>query len=491
MSKAVSRRRFLATVAGAMAVPPATAQPVPAGADVVIVGGDPAALAAAYRLSRGHGLRVVLVDDRPAWLAPAPSPPRTVAELPAFARGHRICFDRWDEAMRSAWSYEDVLPFFTRLERYEGGASAHRGGEGPVAVAHCWDPHALHRAFLPAAVTAGYQQDSRHDFNGPRSQGVAGYYQKTQTDTGPQTFADALLVPATAAGAMVVPGVVARLIVEGTRVRGVVVRRAGAVHEIRAAHAVLLAASPIRSAHLLHLSGIGPAGTLRAAGLRVAVDLPGVGRNLHAPVRMAVRWNARGPALTLPASSVTAGMFTVSLQASPPDLQMDLVDPQAARGPWLGVDVTLVQPSSRGETRPRSADPDIAPLVETRALSQAADVRALVQGVRLARLIVGGNPLEAFHDEEREDTRAATSQSALESLVTSAARPTADTAGTCAMGADGDPQAVVDGRLAVRGLTGLVVAGAAVMPVIVNAPPAAASLMIGDRAAEFLLNGRA
>lgn len=490
MSKAVSRRRFLATVAGAMAVPAATAQPVPAGADVVIVGGDPAALAAAYRLSRTSGLRVVLIDDHPAWLAPAPAP-RTVAELPAFARGHRICFDRWAEIARSPWGYDDVLPFFTRLERYEGGASAHRGGDGPLAVAHCWDPHALHRAFLPAVVTAGFQQDSRHDFNGPRSQGVAGYYQKTQTDSGPQTFEDALLVPATAAGVMVVPGVATRLIVDGTRVRGVVVRHDGAAREIRAAHAVLLAASPIRSAHLLHLSGIGPADTLRAAGLPVAVGLPGVGRNLHSPVRMAVRWRARGPALTLPASSVTAGMFTVSLQASPPDLQMDLVDPQAARGPWLGVDVTLVQPSSRGELRTRSADPDIAPLVEPRTLSQSADLRALVQGVRLARLIIGGNPLDAFRGEERDDTRAASSQAALESLVTSAARPTTDTAGTCAMGADGDPLAVVDGRLAVRGLTGLHVAGAAVMPVIVNAPAAAASLMIGDRAAEFLLNGRA
>lgn len=490
MSKAVSRRRFLATVAGTMAVPAAMAQPAPGDADVVIVGGDPAALAAAYRLSRGGGLRVVFVDDRPAWLAPAP-PPRSVAELPAFARGHRICFDRWNEATRAAWSYEDVLPFFRRLERYEGGASVHRGGEGPVAVAHCWDPHALHRAFLPAVVTAGFQQDSRHDFNGPRSQGVAGYYQKTQTDTGPQTFGDALLVPATTAGVMVVPGVVTRLIVEGTRVRGVVVRHDGAAREIRAAHAVLLAASPIRAAQLLHLSGIGPADTLRAAGLPVALELPGVGRNLHAPVRMAVRWTARGPALTLPPSSVTAGMFTVSLQASPPDLQMDLVDPQAARGPWLGVDVTLVQPSSRGETRARSADPDVAPLLEIRALSQAADVRALVQGVRLARLVVDGNPLEALRGEEREDTRAATAQTALESLVTSVARPTADAAGTCAMGADGDPLAVVDARLAVRGVTGLLVAGAAVMPAIVNAPPAAASLMIGDRAAEFLLNGRA
>jgi choline dehydrogenase len=491
MDTAVSRRTFLALAAGAVGSRAAMAQTAsPAGADVVIVGGDPAALAAAYRLSRTAGVRVVLVDDRPAW-QPASVAPASIAELPAFARGHRVCFDGWRDAGNPGWSYDDVLPAFRGLERYEGGASATRGGTGPVAVAHCWDPHALHRAFLVAAVSAGYQQDARHDFNGPRSQGVAGYYQKAQVDDRPQTFVEALLDPAVSAGVTVVRGVVGRLLTERGRVRGVQVESDGARHEIRADVAVLVAAAPVRAAQVLQLSGIGPADVLRRAGIAVVADRPGVGRNLHVHVRVPVRWQARGTALALPASTVSAGMFTVSLRASPPDLQLDFVDPAAAGGPLIGVDVTLVQPASRGEVRVRSSDPHDPPATVSGMLTGAADVSALVQGVRLARLIVGGAPLDAGRGDEHGDTRAVTSQAGLEALVRTTARSTADAAGTCAMGAADDPMAVVDNRLAVHGVTGLHVAGAAVMPAIVNAPPAAASLMLGDRAAGFLRNGRA
>lgn len=493
MAIRVSRRRLLTLVTAALAPRSVHARvPLPASADVVIVGGDPAAFAAAFRLSRSEGLRVVFVHDGPAW-RPRPSPPpSSVADLPAYARGHERCFDAWRDAGNAGWGFDDVLPSFKRLERYEGGENDLRGGRGPVAVAHCWDPHALHRAFLLGTVTAGFHQDARHDFNRRRSQGVAGYYQKTHTDLGPQSLSEALLEPAVVAGTIVVPDtVVSRVVVERGRAIGVELLHEGTRKVIRADRAVLVAATPVRAAQILQLSGLGPADVLRAAGIAVVADLPGVGRNLHAQVRLPVRWRATDAALALPASTVTAGMFTVSLSASPPDLQMDLIDPRAARGPWTGIDVTLVQPVSRGVVRVRSADPNAAPAVDAPAVTDSADVRALVQGVRLARLVMEGTALDRLRTVERDDTRGASSQAALESLVRAVARETSDAAGTCALGPEGDRAAVVDAQLAVNGVGGLYVAGTAVMPSVVNAPPDAAALMTGDRAADGLARGRA
>ncbi len=493
MQSRLTRRAFL-TTAGALpftAFATSSVRAQAGGADVVVIGGDPAAFAAVYRLTRTAGLRVVLVDDAPAWRPPAPPAPTTIAALPPFARGHQVCFDSWRDLGNPGWGYEDVLPSFKRLEKYEGGASEYRGADGPLSVVHCWDPHALHRAFLLASVSGGFQQDSRHDFNGPRSQSFAGYYQKAALDDGPHTFEAAFVAPAKGAGLTVVSGAVTRVVMEQGRAVGVEVARGTTREVIRAARGVLVCAAPVRAAQILLLSGIGPADHLKAMGVPVVADRAGVGGNLHDQQAVALRWQAKEPALGLPESTVSAGMFTVSLNASPPDLQMDYLDPRAAGGPLLGIDVILTQPTSRGEVRLASADPQAAPAVRLNALATEADVTALVQGVRLARFIAASPQLDRLRGDETADTAAAVPLAALQALVKQAARPRAHAAGTCAMGRAGDAAAVVDATLAVHGVEGLRVAGAAVMPVVVNAPPAAAALMIGDRAADFLLAGPA
>ena len=491
MQSRLTRRAFL-TTAGALpftSFATSSMRAQGAGADVVVIGGDPAAFAAVYRLTRTAGLRVVLVDDAPAWRPPSVPTPTAIAALPPFARGHQVCFDSWRDLGNPGWGYEDVLPSFKRLEKYEGGASEYRGADGPLSVVHCWDPHALHRAFLLASVSGGFQQDSRHDFNGPRSQSFAGYYQKAALDDGPHSFDAAFLAPAKGAGLTVVSGAVTRVVMEKGRAVGVEVARGATREVVRAARGVLVCAEPMRAAQILLLSGIGPADHLKAMGVPVVADRPGVGVNLHDQQAVALRWRALEPALGLPESTVTAGMFTVSLNASPPDLQMDYLDPRAAGGPLLGIDVILVQPTSRGEVRLASADPQAAPVVRLNALATEADVTALVQGVRLARFIAGSPQLDRLRGDETADTAAAVPLAALQALVKANARARAHTAGTCAMGRASDAAAVVDATLAVHGVQGLRVAGAAVMPVVVNAPPAAASLMIGDRAADFLLAG--
>jgi choline dehydrogenase len=492
MPSHLSRRAFLTTAGVVPLARQAWAQPTAGSphADVVVVGGDAAAMSAVYRLTRTPGLRVTLVTDRgPSAVATAPT--TSPGLMPPFVRGHQVCFDSWRDMGNPGWGYADVLPSFKRLERYEAGASEYRGGDGPLSVVHCWDPHALHPTFLRAAVSGGFQQDSRHDFNGPRSQSFAGYYQKRLLDDGPHTLEAAFLDPARKAGLTVVgDAVVVRVVVEQGRAVGVEIARGANRELLRAERGVLLAASPARAAQLLMLSGIGPADQLRASGVAIVADRQGVGANLHDQPRIAVRWQALPPALNLPESSVTVGMFTVSLNASPPDLQWDFVDPRGSGGPTLGVDVTLVQPKARGTVRLRSADPTAAPIVEVNALSDDADVAALVQGVRLARLAFESPQLDRMRGMEAPPSAAAQSPAELQALVRREARVLGHAAGTCRMGRATDPRSVVDATLAVHGVAGLRVAGAAVMPVVVNAPPEAASLMLGDRAAEFVLAAR-
>ena len=487
----LTRRAFLATAAGAAPVGRALRRgqsELPGDADVVVVGGEPAAFAAVFRLAQRPGLRVTLVDDRAPWQPASSSAPPPLADLPPFVRGHQACFDGWRDRGNVGWGYADVLPFFKRLERYEAGASETRGGDGPLSVQHCWDPNAGHRAFLMAAGPAGYRQDSRHDFNGPRSQGVAGYYQKAMLDDRPHTFDAAFLAPlgptspvATASG-----GYVSRVVMEGMRAVGVEYVSAGRRVVIRATRGVVLCLDPVRAVQVLMLSGIGPADRLRALGVPVVADRAGVGRNLHDQIVVPLRYGSRQ---ALAASTVSAGMFTVSLSASPPDLQFDFVEPRPGRAAEIGVDVTLVRPSSRGEVSLASANAAEAPIVSLNALATDDDLRALVQGLRLARLIMTGAPLDALRGDETAATAAAQATAALEQTVRARGEPRGHLAGTCAMGTAADPSAVLNAALAVHGVQGLHVAGAAVMPDVVNAPPEAAALMTGDRCAEFVLSG--
>lgn len=493
MTSGITRRGFLAAAGAAplgRALSAIQAPGAPARvADVVVVGGDPAAFAAVYRLAQDPTVRVTLVDDAPPWRrAILPPGPASIADVPPFVRGHQVCFDLWRDRGNAGWGYDDVLPSFKRLERYEAGASESRGGDGPLSVKHCWDPHALHRAFLMATAPAGFRQDSRHDFNGPRSQSVAGYYQKAQLDDGPHTLDAAFLAPVRSRPnlSVVTGGHVLRVLVERARAVGVEYAIDGVVQVIQAERAVVICADPVRAAQVLMLSGIGPGGDLRAAGVPVVADRAGVGRNLHDQVRLALRYQSLQP---LPASTVSAGMFTVSLNASPPDLQMDLIEPRAGTTPELGLDVTLVRPSSRGRVALASARPADAPVVSVNALATEADLIALVQGLRLARLIMTGTSLDRFRGDESAVTGGAHSAAELPPLVRRIAAPRGHLAGTCAMGPATDPAAVVDDTLAVHGVEGLRVAGAAVMPDVVNAPPEAASLMIGDRCAAFVLRG--
>jgi choline dehydrogenase len=405
-----------------------------------------------------------------------------------FIRGHRLCFDRWKALGNDGWGYDEVLPHFKRIERNESGESEYRGGDGPLAVSFCTDPHASHKAFLAAAWQNGFKADARFDFNEPTPNNVAGYYQKNILDGRRHSAADAFLAPVLARPNLEVRSHAhaARVLFEGRRAFGLEYVKDGAREQVRAGREVVLAAGVVDSPKLLMLSGVGPADHLRMLGIPVVADVPGVGQNLQDHLKLSIRWNGK---TELPGSTVTAGMFTRSSQAAigtVPDLQFYVGRGVETPDRFITITVSLVQALSRGEIRLRSADPLAAPVIRANYLQEQADVNALVRGVHLARWFGEADAYAGLRADEILPGAAVKSDADLAAFV----RRDADTifhgAGTCKMGPASDAAAVVDAALRVRGVDGLRVADASIMPEVVNATTHAACVMIGDKAAQLL-----
>lgn len=408
-----------------------------------------------------------------------------------FIRGHQFCFDRWERAGNAGWGYEALLPLFKMSERNEMGETPYRGADGPLAVSLCTDPHAAHKAYLAAAAQHGFKVDARYDFNIAGPINVAGYYQKTILDGRRHSVADAFLTPARSRPNLEVRSQchATKLIVERGKVVGVECLRGGKPEQVRATREIVLSGGVIDTPKLLMLSGIGPADALKAHGIAVVADVPGVGRNFQDHLKLSIRWNGK---TELPGSTVTAGMFTRSDPAAwsePPDLQFYVGRGTEAPDKFITITASLVWPKSRGEVRLRSADPLAPPIIRANYLQEQADVNALVRGVHLARWFGEADAYTPLKADEILPGPAAKSDADIAAFV----RRDSDTiyhgAGTCKMGPAADPMAVVDPSLRVRGVEGLRVADGSIMPEVVNAPTNAACVMIGEKAAQLIRRG--
>jgi choline dehydrogenase len=342
-------------------------------------------------------------------------------------------------------------------------------------------------------VALGYPRNP--DFNGAQQEG-AGLYQRTIKDGKRQSTAVAFLHPITHRPNLTIRthAQVCRVRWDGTRVIGAEYLQHGTAHQVTATNEVILSAGVIDSPKLLLLSGIGPADQLRALGLPVVVDLPGVGANLQDHPVLTVGYRAAQELAIAPSSNLAeAGLFLqtgIVPTRGGPDLQFHLVpllyvNPVFFReGPGFTLVLNVAQPQSRGSLRlrsPHAADP---PVIRAHYLESATDMALLVEGVTLARRLAQAQALAAFRGEESAPGPAVQSDAAIRAYIRQAADSMHHPVGTCKMGHD--RLAVVNPQLQVHGVQGLRVVDASIMPTITAGNTNAAAIMIGEKAAEMI-----
>jgi choline dehydrogenase len=431
-----------------------------------------------------------------------------------YIRGSRLDYDGWrDDFGCAGWGYRDLLPYFLRAEDNSRGASAYHGVGGPLPVTDLRYRSAHGRNFIAAASRRGVAENS--DFNGPEQDGV-GFYQVTQRDGQRCTAADAYLRPATGNLTITTNALVTGLVIEGGRAAGVSYRHQGREKAARAGAEVILAAGAIGSPQLLMLSGIGPADHLRAAGIYVIADHPAVGANLIDHPAVPVMWSTpgvrslwelsgngglarwflthRGP---LTSNIAEAGGFARSDAGLPaPDLQwhvlpvayseQGLTDPVRRA---LTVLVTLVDVASRGRIRLASRDPRHKPLIDPGYLTDVKDLDTLAVGVRMARDYAAAAPLSKVCAAELAPGDGVRTGHEVRDYIRNTVVTLYHPAGTCAMGED-PGGSVVDPELRVRGIDGLRVVDASVMPTLPRGNTNAPVIAIAERAADLIV-GRA
>lgn len=410
-----------------------------------------------------------------------------------YIRGQRGDFDAWDALGNPGWGYPEVLPYFKKSEDQQRGASEFHGVGGPLAVTDPRTPSPVSVAFVEAAVALGYPHNA--DFNGAQQEG-AGLYQRTIKDGKRQSTAVAFLHPITHRPNLTIQthAHVCRLRWDGTRAVGAEYARHGMTHQVTATKEVLLSAGAIDSPKLLMLSGIGPADHLRALGIPLVVDLPGVGANLQDHPLIAVGYQTAQELPIAPDSNVAeAGGFLqtgIIPDAVGADLQLHFgpmlyVDPAFCRqGPGFTCVLNVAHPQSRGSLCLRASHPTAPPVIRANYLESGTDMALLVEGVKLVRRLAQMRALAAFGGEEIAPGPDVQSDEALRAYIRQTGGSTFHPVGTCKMGHD--RLAVVNPQLQVHGVQGLRVVDASIMPTLPAGNTNAPTIMIGEKAADMI-----
>jgi len=436
-----------------------------------------------------------------------------------YLRGQPADYDHWRQLGNSGWSFDDVLPYFRRAEHQERGEDALHGVGGPLAVSNVCEPHLLCEAFIDAAQQAGYPRND--DFNGPTQEG-AGYFQLTAKKGRRWSTAVGYLKEARRRSNLVVEtnALASRILFEGRRAVGVEYRQGGTTRTARASGEVILAGGAFNSPQLMQLSGLGPAELLRAHGIGVTADMPGVGEDLqdHLQVRIQYRctepitmndvvnsWRQRIGAglryalfrkgLLAIGAGYAGGFFRTSPNVATPDVQAHFIifsgeASGAALHPFPGFIASICQlrPESRGFVRIKS-DPAAPPAIQPRYLSDPIDRDTVVAGLKLLRGIMEQPAMQHYIAEERVPGPKLTSDADLLAFARSAGTTVFHPTSTCRMGADAN--AVVDERLRVRGIGNLRVVDASIMPTVVSGNTNAAVVMIAEKGAYMILQDAA
>lgn len=438
-------------------------------------------------------------------------------------RGHRLDFDEWRDQGCEGWGYEDVLPYFLRSESNWRGASRFHGNQGPLQVRAIDARHLLEDPLRQAAVRAGHAVTA--DYDGAQQEGYARGDVAIDARGRRSSSARAYLHPVRGRAnlQLITRARATRVLIENHRAVGVEYEKDGQLHQVRARREVVLSGGAYNSPHLLMLSGIGPAAHLAEHGVPLVVDSPGVGGNLMEHPRMMLMYRAKAPITFINqlrfdratlaflqwalfgkgpfATQVCSGSIMLKTQPelARPDIQLLCNPVRFDAGLWFPglikpkdhsfyITVCLLRAKSRGRVSLRSAKPQDAPRIALNLFAATEDFESLRNGLRAARNIYRTSPQSDLIEAETIPGNHLQSDAELDQAIREFGGITHHPVGTCAMGVG--PQAVVDPQLRVRGVTGLRIVDASVMPLIPGANTNAATVMIAEKAADLIL-GRA
>jgi choline dehydrogenase len=430
-----------------------------------------------------------------------------------YIRGNAADYDAWRDAGCAGWGYDDLLPYFKKAEDNERGASEYHGAGGPLAVSDPRNRNPMMDALVEAGEQAGL--GTSDDFNGPSQDGF-GYYQVTQRGGRRCSTSVAYLHPALGRPNLTVEtGMQAeRVVFDGMRAAGVEGSRLGEKLRFDAEREVILCGGTYNSPQLLMLSGIGPAEHLGSRLIMPILDRPMVGRNLQDHVKVWALWRSAEPVSlatamapefveanvaqfetegTGPLASNLAeagGFARTSPDLQAPDLQLHGIPAMLSEDPPFGLaehgfslGVCLLTPRSRGEVYLAGPEPTAKPAIFHRYFEAEEDMTRMEAGLELV-MEIGGQPALSPFCSEPEQLPASGSKADLQAFIRRHAQTVYHPVGTCAMGADDD--AVVDTELRVRGVEGLRVVDASVMPAVPRGNTNAPTIAIAERAADLI-----
>jgi choline dehydrogenase len=433
-----------------------------------------------------------------------------------YVRGQHEDYDRWRQHGNQGWGFDDVLPYFKKAEDQQRGADDFHGVGGPLPVCDLGHPDPLSAAFIAAAAETGLPVN--RDFNGASQEG-AGFFQTTTRHGRRASTAVAYLRPARRRNNLRVEtsALARRIVFDGRRAVAVEYGQAGRQKTARARREILVSGGAFNSPQLLQLSGVGPAELLRRHGIEVVMDAAGVGHDLqdHMQVRVIMRCSKpitlndvvnsptrkfltglqyaalrKGP-LTI-AAGTSGAFFKTNPRLATPDIQVhflpfstDRMGEKLHSFSGFTASVCQLRPESRGSLRIKSAEAEAAPEIRINYLSTEADRTANVEGLKMLRKILAAPALKPYVVEEIDPGAKVASDEELLQFCRARGSTIYHPTSTCRMG--NDPLAVVDQRLCVRGLGGLRVVDASVMPDLVSGNTNAVVIMIAEKASDVIL----
>ena len=432
-----------------------------------------------------------------------------------YIRGNKWDYDNWAELGCDGWTYDDVLPYFKKAEANERGEDEFHGEGGPLFVSDQRHANATSKAFVESATRLQLPQND--DFNGEKQAGF-GLYQVTQRKGERWSASRAYVEPIrNQPNIDIRTGTLTeRLVIESGKVTGVLVRKGNRTTLLTARKGVILSAGAFNSPQILMLSGIGPAKHLKEHGIDVMVERSAVGSDLQDHIDYVSSWETesrvpigdsvegslrmakaivehrrkRTGIMTSPYAE-SGGFWKVMPDAPAPDVQWHFVPAmledhgrEKVKGHGFSLHACVLRPESRGTVRLNSRDVKDAPRIDPNFLDDDRDIATLREGVRLSHRIVDAPPLADYAPQDRHVVDL-NDDAALDELIRNRADTVYHPVGTCRMGSDDD--AVVDTKLKARGVEGLWIADASIMPRLVSGNTNAPSIMIGERCAEFVM----